>query len=425
MFHSSLAPAYDVSSSDTRSNRVASTPCDIYETYNIIQFRCFILDIRSPSEFAEGHIYGSHNLPIALSISKNPNKKLPKIVHYLHDPTLIPSFTRQLKETRKVIIISSHTQGLTSISDAFDLLLDFHLFYEDRSRENPSISRVYFDIYHLGTKLDVFSQIFPFLCLGKGREGIYRPLTNSSHLVLSEGSYPNVIIADELYLGNFSHSQNINIMAHLGITHIVNVTISVGNKFEKWKEKKPIISEKGDEKSGKRDVSLEYLRKNKIKYLHIRIDDYIYRQLDSRDPALSTTLYGQFPSILEFMDDALGRRKKGGKKEENMNPFSLNTTEDEKEEKEKERKGRVFVHCMRGVSRSSTVCIAYLMATLKMKLIDAYNYVHKCRPIIYPNFTFFKELLEFEKDLFRGKGSKYAFETHPLWSKRYGHYGKW
>lgn len=36
----------------------------------------------------------------------------------------------------------------------------------------------------------------------------------------------------------------------------------------------------------------------------------------------------------------------------------------------------------------------------KMSLLEAYNYVKICRPRIKPNCGFFKQLIDFEKDIF-------------------------
>jgi protein-tyrosine phosphatase len=61
--------------------------------------------------------------------------------------------------------------------------------------------------------------------------------------------------------------------------------------------------------------------------------------------------------------------------------------------------GRVLVHCFAGVSRSATTVIAYFMATRKMTFMDALNFVKKRRPVIFPNFGFQKQLMEYEKYL--------------------------
>lgn len=75
--------------------------------------------------------------------------------------------------------------------------------------------------------------------------------------------------------------------------------------------------------------------------------------------------------------------------------------------------GRVLVHCFAGISRSASTVIAYFMATRKMSFMEAFNYVKKRRPIIFPNFGFQRQLLEFEKQLaerFSRKELKYRDE---------------
>ncbi|XP_046582406.1 dual specificity protein phosphatase 18-like [Haliotis rubra] len=59
--------------------------------------------------------------------------------------------------------------------------------------------------------------------------------------------------------------------------------------------------------------------------------------------------------------------------------------------------GRVAVHCIAGVSRSATVCIAYLVKHHHMTLKQAYQKVYKAREVIYPNNSFWASLVAFEK----------------------------
>ena len=61
--------------------------------------------------------------------------------------------------------------------------------------------------------------------------------------------------------------------------------------------------------------------------------------------------------------------------------------------------GRVLVHCHAGVSRSATVCMAYIMKTLGHDLRTAYDYVKSRRSCVSPNLHFMGQLLEFEKRL--------------------------
>jgi len=50
--------------------------------------------------------------------------------------------------------------------------------------------------------------------------------------------------------------------------------------------------------------------------------------------------------------------------------------------------GGVLVHCYAGVSRSATCTIAYLMQEREMSFEDAFSFVSKQRPVIFPNMGF-------------------------------------
>ncbi|KAK3580491.1 hypothetical protein CHS0354_001092 [Potamilus streckersoni] len=62
--------------------------------------------------------------------------------------------------------------------------------------------------------------------------------------------------------------------------------------------------------------------------------------------------------------------------------------------------GRTLVHCMAGVSRSASLCIAYMMKYQRLTLKQAYEHVKKRRPVIRPNTGFWRQLIEFERRLF-------------------------
>jgi len=61
--------------------------------------------------------------------------------------------------------------------------------------------------------------------------------------------------------------------------------------------------------------------------------------------------------------------------------------------------GVVLVHCVKGISRSTTVSIAYLMWSRRWTLNDAFRYVKTCRPIINPNSGFFFQLNDWGNQL--------------------------
>ena len=59
----------------------------------------------------------------------------------------------------------------------------------------------------------------------------------------------------------------------------------------------------------------------------------------------------------------------------------------------------MFVHCQAGISRSATICLAYLMRTNRVKLDEAFEFVKQRRSIISPNFSFMGQLLQFESQV--------------------------
>ncbi|KAL4158448.1 hypothetical protein PRNP1_004224 [Phytophthora ramorum] len=65
-----------------------------------------------------------------------------------------------------------------------------------------------------------------------------------------------------------------------------------------------------------------------------------------------------------------------------------------------EENGRVLIHCVQGVSRSSTICIWYVMLKTKCTLSAAYSHVLKCRPLIFPNRGFMAQLIANERALY-------------------------
>ncbi|ESO11289.1 hypothetical protein HELRODRAFT_91497, partial [Helobdella robusta] len=58
--------------------------------------------------------------------------------------------------------------------------------------------------------------------------------------------------------------------------------------------------------------------------------------------------------------------------------------------------GKVLVHCQAGVSRSPTICLAYLIRVFRLNLDSAFTFLKSRRPIINPNLNFMTQLVEFE-----------------------------
>lgn len=61
--------------------------------------------------------------------------------------------------------------------------------------------------------------------------------------------------------------------------------------------------------------------------------------------------------------------------------------------------GKTLVHCQAGISRSATICLAYIMYTERLSLDAAFEYVKSRRNVISPNVNFMQQLHNFEKEI--------------------------
>jgi len=62
---------------------------------------------------------------------------------------------------------------------------------------------------------------------------------------------------------------------------------------------------------------------------------------------------------------------------------------------------KILIHCEAGISRSSTIVIAYLMKTKKMGYEKSLEFVREKRPIVDPNLGFIVQLMDYEKKIFK------------------------
>ncbi|XP_055702255.1 dual specificity protein phosphatase 18 [Phlebotomus papatasi] len=68
-------------------------------------------------------------------------------------------------------------------------------------------------------------------------------------------------------------------------------------------------------------------------------------------------------------------------------------------ETERLKKGVTLVHCVAGVSRSTSFCLAYLIRYFGMTLRDSFLYLKATRPQIRPNVGFFRQLIAYEEEV--------------------------
>jgi len=72
----------------------------------------------------------------------------------------------------------------------------------------------------------------------------------------------------------------------------------------------------------------------------------------------------------------------------------------------------ILVHCTSGVSRSSTLVLAYLMQTGHVSVREALSTARRSRPCVEPNFGFWRQLLELEAELGLCTEESYPLEEY-------------
>jgi len=147
-------------------------------------------------------------------------------------------------------------------------------------------------------------------------------------------------ICNFLWLGNLDNAQDTNFLTKNNITHLINISTY-------------------DYENGL-PISV-----NQNNYLHIKI-------LDS-DRA----------DLLPHLDCSMKFLKRAHVLWEDSNS----------------QFGTTLVHCQAGISRSSSVVIAFIMNHRHMGWRRSYDYVKARRPSICPNINFTGQLIEYEKEL--------------------------
>eukprot|EP00933_Yihiella_yeosuensis_P018966 TRINITY_DN15439_c0_g5_i1.p1 TRINITY_DN15439_c0_g5~~TRINITY_DN15439_c0_g5_i1.p1 ORF type:complete len:500 (-),score=130.66 TRINITY_DN15439_c0_g5_i1:126-1574(-) len=72
--------------------------------------------------------------------------------------------------------------------------------------------------------------------------------------------------------------------------------------------------------------------------------------------------------------------------------------------------GKVFIYCAKGISRSSSICIALLMLEQGIGFEEAWSFCERKRPIVYPNVGFQQQLRHLERLLATQIDSKASWQ---------------
>jgi len=110
-----------------------------------------------------------------------------------------------------------------------------------------------------------------------------------------------------------------------------------------------------------------------------------------------TKITRYLPECFEFIDSALCESTAISTGEPVLPSDSTSDIKDTVTTVNSDHQGCVLVHCMAGISRSSTIVIAYLIVRRGWSFEKAYEHVRTARPTIRPNDGFMQQLKELKQ----------------------------
>ncbi|KAG0669395.1 tyrosine/serine/threonine protein phosphatase pps1 [Maudiozyma exigua] len=207
--------------------------------------------------------------------------------------------------------------------------------------------------------------------------------TTDINLNKLNGPLPSRIL-NHLYLGSLEHAQTPALLKRLGITHIVSV-----GEIISWV--KPNFNNVQDVRN--RGLTMTN---------NVRVVKSDTRETRSATITTDDTSRLSSTSMHEFIQDGFNILKINNLQD---NGFDCITGQLEQILKfidaAYQAGGKVLVHCMVGVSRSATVCIAECMKRFQCEVLRAYLYVRvrRLNIIIQPNLMFMYDLLKWQEAL--------------------------
>ncbi|ETO35988.1 hypothetical protein RFI_01070, partial [Reticulomyxa filosa] len=362
------------SNSVTETSIAEAQWCGAHDLFNDLQFNTLVLDLRSNSKYRQGHVFGSYQLEVTKDyVKEKTNPAWVKLQDLPCDEEQKTSYKEQMNWFVRYVWVVVEKDWK---EETKQVILPFLVTSIKKSRRTCVVKIL--------NGLSEFKEMYPFLMLTFNDTYFSVMMLHSSKILSSirvVPHYPNVIIPGKLYLGDAKSSAEGYIFKDLRLTHVVNTASrDVTNYFQ------DITILSNDFKDDFDNTTLEYLNQTKISYCNIEIND------------------SQDVDIKQYFEKFLNS---------SVSPFFLSLVNFFHE-------GKVLVHCAAGISRSSTIVIAYLMKKLDLLLFDAMEYVKKCRPNISPNIGFFCQLMLFEEELFGDtKSSRQLLSANTEYSSNY------
>lgn len=223
-------------------------------------------------------------------------------------------------------------------------------------------------IYILSGGYEQFHSKFGFMC---SNLDIRSTVDRHKYLTI----YPNCVIENQIYIGSGIQAKNWKIIRDLKITHIINCSIEH-----------------------------ECVFKDELKYLHVKLEDTyqenIYKVLNKSLEFIQDAFNSYYEDLVNY-DKSFDSCSSGSSSEcssassncsKHVNIISGNMGN-----KKKPQAPVILIHCNLGISRSSSILIAYLISKYKICLYAAFKYVKDKRMQIAPNYSFLRQLKQFEE----------------------------
>jgi len=313
-----------------------------------------LIDCRTLNDYSKGHIEGAINLFVPPLMLRRLKKGNVPLQNFVNSDVAKEKFEKR-SCSEKIVLYDEESCGV--ITDSIIDVLSKRLMDSNT-------------LVHLKGGFRRFEESFPHLCTcGEGQElnNTIFSLTNLS-LTCTDETIPSPMLEVTIPQVRTNVKDLLFRPESSGPIEIIP-NLYLGNKMDA--------------------SSLELLRKARITHI-LNVtpdlpnefegdDSYQYLRLAVKDD-WTGDLVSHFTHAFNFIDAAINEN------------------------------GHVLVHCVGGISRSSTIIIAYLMTKFDYCLNQAYDMVKCKKSNIAPNFNFMGQLLELER---KRQGSGDGFYLTP------------
>eukprot|EP01083_Nonionella_stella_P011224 31905_1 len=319
--------------------------CDQYELYNALQFpyNVWIIDIQSADDYSNSHLATSINLPFNTHLS---------------DDEIIDILDLNMAKYSNIQKIYMYSNDIDN-ANVWMYFIRLKKIIFDSCIHNKAIKD---ESYVLSINYDVFQSQFPFLCHKTEVGSISNSDSDAYDGYLSDCDLWNDHFGDR-DVGNRTSEIDTYFDQSTSYPHVIlNNKLYLGDIDHA--SNKQILCDLGithvvnctsqfDNAFETSDIGIQYLK--------LSVND-----TDQDD------ISQHFERVIRFIDTALNH--------------DVN---------------KVLIHCFAGISRSSTIAIAYLMKTMHLNYSDARSFVQRKRNVIHPNVAFVQQLKDYEKTLFK------------------------